>query len=216
MRSLRVWLLLPLAPALASCFPFIFSEEPLGEVAELEPEKWEGSWLSADGEVAFFRVLDAKNGVIDVGGTSCESGRREAIQLRKAPGQRFQERRAVDWYFPLEGDVDAQGAFASKGGLLGGCNADPPRCRYLSTFVRFEGALIMYQIADDVRIKSLVESGVLPGRVEQDEAVLGRLKAEHYDVLYAIDRPVMNWRSGWPFIKLPPEIDPCTAKTPPK
>jgi hypothetical protein len=74
----------------------------------------------------------------------------------------------------------------------------------------------MYPIADGDRIKSLVETGVLPGRVEQDEAVLGRLKSEHYDVLYAIDRPVMNWRSGWPFIKLPPEIDPCTAKTPPK
>ena len=57
MKSARIRFLLALLPLLTGCFPTIYSEQPLGEPAVLDPEKWNGRWLSAKGEVWTWTVV---------------------------------------------------------------------------------------------------------------------------------------------------------------
>ena len=79
---------------------------------------------------------------------------------------------------------------------------------------RFESNnwILVYFIADPNPLRSLIESGAIPGRLEKGEPVLGKLGQAHYQILFSQEHPVVDWRFAFPMVRLPSELDPCRKK----
>jgi len=198
-RSLQRWLLISLISMLTGCLPVIHSDEPLGEVAVLEPAEWNGSWLSADEKnisLGTIRVVDADHGVIVVV-DRCQPGpaeprNGELIQLRRSEKE--------GWFFPTWGDRDAQGQFIPR-------QAQP--FAYIFFVSRPSAHSWLWYLVAQGRVKALVEQGTLPGRVDGEDVTLGHLNPEHYATILSEERPLVHWRDPIISLKLPDDLDPC-------
>ena len=200
MKSARVWLLLALLPLLVGCvrFPTIYSKQPLGEPAVLDPEKWNGRWLHSNGEVVTWTVV----GTDTLAGTKrgepyCDPS---PSDMDRASLREFQ-----DWYI-LYKDNDE---FLIRDGLY-----------VASWLIQLEGRTIYGSSINEQRVKALVEQGELPGRIEADRVILGALTKEQHKLLFharakKVEYP-MAAKDDHPdvgreavAIKLPDELDPC-------
>lgn len=198
MRTAR-WLLL--LPFLAACEP-IFSDQPLGEVATLEPADWNGVWIGSSGEegksrVARFAVADAKAGVLDAPGL-CEAA---------AEPCRLTIRRSGSWHFVVRDDP--------RDLRFGHCGDGS--CRYSAVWLR-EGPALYWYAFDTAAVKNLIELGALPGRIgDEDKAILGPLTSQQMRVLlperknFGRRMPAVSMPAGETFVKLPDEVVPCEA-----
>ena len=216
MRSLRLWLILALAPWLAgfSC-PTIYSEQPLGEPTVLDPQKLNGLWIGPSGEMQRIRVLDGQKGKLVVWSDteghdtpSCEPPQKalrvcsaypQACLVRSvaAASDATIYREGASYYFevdptPREGVYETDGVALSDGNTV----------------------IIVYWFVPQEqlskRLTALVQTGALPGRVESSgRVVLGQLTAEHYRLILSEEGGVVYWMSPYPFIKLPDKLDPC-------
>ena len=220
MRSLSVWLFFVLVLLIAGCG--LHSEEPLGVVKPLKPEEWNGNWLIAvdkEASVIEVEVIDAEKAIIS-GRDPCKpvaarDGEGVLLLLRSAEG---------GWYFPVELERDAQGQPKEKG----------PPFEYMFFYLRPSAGLWFGYGVDRDRVKVLIETGVLPGRIEGDtsspsppgviegdpimralqagsyDVILGHLEPEHYKALLSEERPVVFWQRPMTVgVKLPPGLDPC-------
>ncbi len=225
MRYVRTCLLIAQAALLAGCFPTIYSPEPLGEQTTLIPGEWNGRWLmptvdAGKHHVATFSVVDANKGVISIL-HGCEqppsSNVNVMLQLRfmadpkipteVRPPRGFQ----LGWYFPTEVRRDTRGDFVPSQSTV-------QPFSYSHFFYRpLADQLIWYPIAVD-GVASLIKQGALPGQVQGPTTILGHLQPEHYTLLLSEDHPLLHWQWGDPFdtpfyfLRLPPDIDPCTKK----
>jgi hypothetical protein len=211
-KSLRISSLVAFLPLVAGCLPFpvsLFSEQPLGEIAVLEPEEWNGFWVDEHGKYVRFRVVDAENGLLADEGDSCNTSSRE-----KSPQA---IRKFGDWYFFPSPEFDTWG-----------------KLHVLSIVVfRSHNALFPF-VVDTGRARALIEQGQLPGRLERverlkdEQVILGSLSAEHYRSLFPEDltedelrgkerlRPPVLWKPVSVLVKLPLNLDPCKMTERPK
>lgn len=184
----------------------MLSEQPLGEIAVLKPEKWNGLWVTSEGKYVQLRVLDAQKGLLE-GLRAAPSDPCNALPRDKPEAPEPHALRQIgSWYFPNE---------RSAGGQL---------IENVVAFFRNQDALVFFLI-DTGRAQALIEQGQLPGRIERrgeyEQVILGSLSAEHHRVLFPEKltedelnakerlRPPVLWRPPVVIIKLPPGVDPC-------
>lgn len=169
----------------------ILSEQLLGEVAVLKPEEWNGVWIYDGAELYRLAVIDADKGVL---------GGRDACD-RSSPYVPLKLRRFGSWY--TESKPKLQGGPEGIVGL------------YEITHLSFRNGRALFRFEVDAkRIRALVEQGAIPGRIENENVILGTLMPEHYRVLLpenpgAKEVPPVHWRSARFSMKLPDELDPC-------
>jgi len=198
MKCARIWFLLALLPLLAGCFPKIFSEQPLGEPAVLDPRNWNGYWLGDDGKWTRLLVVDADTLLIGPSNT-CDPSSSEATE-------RVHVRQSEGWYFAERG-LDKSGS--------GTVNLYETH-----ELLRVENRTLYVFLPNDKRAMALVEQGELPGRIENGQVVLGALTPEQHEVLFQVKEFGVYPRTAkddipyLPFpmatmIKLPDDLDPC-------
>jgi len=208
-----------LLPFVAGCFPILHTQEPLGQVAALRSDEWNGLWLDAtmfggdvaglsgetSGVLAIF-VVDANKGILTRRAYSCHpvppaSVNEGLMQMRRSEDGR--------WYFATQVARDAQGEFKPQ--------RDDHGYRYNGFILRPSTDDMIAYSFDMLAIAALIKQGALTGRVkdadpnlqEPGEIFLGRIGLENYDVLLSEARPFVNWLFPLVLRKLPPELDPC-------
>lgn len=136
---------------------------PLGERGlQIVASEWDGTWLSADGEVMDFNVVDASKGLIEAHWLEKESGtlvhQRFLARLRESNG----------WVFGSipEGDTD---------------DAIEPS-DYVWARVLKNGEQLMLWTPEVGKFKRLVQEGRLPGTASGNVA-LGTLDSSHYQLI---------------------------------
>jgi len=208
MRSLRVWLLLAWLPLLAGCFPAIYSEQPLGDVAVLDPRAWDGLWLDADDNLIALVVVDShtlvsrKERVCDP--SPIANAEAEATKLRHFGNLYLVEMRSDT------SDESVAGLYTTR-----------------LVMMRKGNVLVLYWI-DETRAEALVAQGALPGRIENGRVILGALTPEQGRVLFRVgkesakyprtakDDPPVFWVPIGTLTKLPYALDPCKRGEQPK
>jgi len=155
----------------------VSSPVPLGvEPAVIDAAEWSGQWFNADGRVDI-TVVDAAKGLVHI--DFREDGKADTLdlQLRKFNG----------WIFA---SVSEQ-AFDQSQGLEG---ASSETESYLWARLVRHGKTIIAWIPKAEKFATLVEKGLLPGRVEDDNVILGPLNQEHYRILTSEDHGVLlDW-----------------------
>jgi hypothetical protein len=212
-RFLRRLLILSVVAPIVGCA--FLSEQPLGEIVALDPEEWDGLWLDPGGEAFRMTVIDAEKAIImmDFAREGCEADtfrddESEAFQLRSAGRLSSGEWYFVYW-FDLELDRIDKCAPAEMAASLG---VKDFKCIAYSLFLgphrRDQNTLTRY-VADEERVRDLVLSEELPGRIEDNHSVLGELGPEHYEALLGRDHPAVIWDDFETVTKVPSELDPC-------
>lgn len=203
MRCARIWFLLAVLPLLTGCFPHIYSEQPLGEPAVLDHEKWNGRWLTKEGNVVTMTVVDTDtvasfSGKTDGGLSSvCDPSPSDMVRLSLRAFQ--------GWYivYKSNGKIDTEDDLYIT-----------------STLIRLKGRSMYGSFINDQRVKALVKQDELPGRIEAGRVILGALTQEHYKLLFRTRRTKVEYpiaaKDDYPdverkavAIKLPDELDPC-------
>lgn len=174
----------------------ILSEQPLGEIAVLKPEEWNGVWIRDGGEAYRLFVLDAEKGVL-AGSDACDSS---------VPATLLQLRQFGHWYTvatPQRGNTTVGKAALYEINRL--------------TF-RTGGTLFKYDL-DGERIRTLVKQGALPGRIVNGDVILGTLTTEHHRVLLpttgnAQESPPVLWKPVGISLRFSEGLNPCKAGEP--
>ena len=209
MKCARVFLYLLALPLLVACTPTLFlHEEPLGEIATLNAQDWNGLWLMGRDDVrpafASFNVVDGKNGIMQLRFLQMS----EDCPLLLTEHYLFQWRQIGNWYFvspePLVDD-DFQ-KYAPYGTRI--------------AFFRDRATLSSY-IIETARARTLILRKLIPGRIVQGRVILGRLSSEQHKLLFpnkgtqdgpdpekALPPPV-DWPQTMTLMKLPDELVPC-------
>jgi len=147
----------------ASACTSVTTEYPFGENAvEVDPEQWDGTWLSSDGQVFWLEVSDGTNGVLTGGGV-------ENVEERRI----FQESKI--YVREVEGWV-----FASLP-VTGGEPSNPTE--YDWARIENDGELLVLWLPDVAKFRALVEKGVLPGHTRGVGVALGQLSSTHYSLI---------------------------------
>jgi len=216
MKCARVWFLLALLPLLTGCFPSIYSEQPLGEPAVLDPEKWNGRWLSTwvgdrTLKVSTLTVVDADTvAMYSTGFGNGDGGLSSVCDPLPTKMVRLSLREFQGWYIVYKKDDK----ISIKDGLY-----------VTSMLIRLKHPLMHWSFINEQRVKALIEQGELPGRIEGHREILGALTQEHYKLLFqprsiknSVEYPIVA-KDDYPdfpdpmigpiWIKLPAELDPC-------
>jgi len=199
MRRRYIWLLGALGIWLGGC-EGIYSEQPLGEeIAVLNPEKVDGLWLVPGGGLAGARVLDAQKGLLQIwAANDSRAGQKPAIQCEPPPSSEV-------WVLRRQRDGESSLYFKEKkyGGL------------YLTVFTLLsdgEWWAIAYEVSStaDETLRKLIKQRLVPGRIEPSgKVILGALTSEHYRLILSEKSGLFRWKALAPYLKLPPELDPC-------
>jgi hypothetical protein len=145
----HLWPIL-LAGVIAGCAT-VSSVAPMGErPKELAAEEWAGTWIH-QGQALVFRVVDPRNGMLDVAWVEEKGG---ALRLES---YRVSLRESGDWMFGNAVDPGYPG-------------------RYFWALVRKEAKQILVWTPDPDQCAKLVKAGVLTGKVEEGgDVILGKL-----------------------------------------
>ena len=173
MRSLVVFAL-----ALTFCAgcDYVVSKRPVGESpVALEESEWKGTWLHGDGPITV-RIADAKEGRLEVAWVEEKEG---ALVLESVDAWL---RESGEWIFAsfagIDGDLDQAGYLWGR-------------------LVREEDQLLLWWPRPE-QFRRLVEEGLLPGKIEDGDVLLGDLEPEHlaivtseeHGMLFAWDEPM--------------------------
>lgn len=187
MRSRQSLVAVASTIVLAGC---LYTDEPLGEPAVFEPADWNGLWLCSKGELERLAV-DPKVKAL----TWAEDWRDCHAKPADHPLSKSFRRQHGEWFFE-----DCEGRLVTG-----------RPCEYWTIFSRWEEAVIMY-VADDERIRQLLDEGKVSGRIElvdgKNRVVLHSVTVEHYKVLLNPDKGAFR-PTGYQCIRLPLELDPC-------
>jgi hypothetical protein len=109
MRCAQVFFLLTLLSLLTGCFPVIYSEQPLGQQAVLDPKVWNGQWLANDGSWSTMSVVDFNTLVLGKRGVCIPSPmeRREETKLRQTEALLWLRGQTLYGFWPNEERVKA-------------------------------------------------------------------------------------------------------------
>jgi hypothetical protein len=176
-RAAGFWALV-LVVALCGCTK-VASLTPVGErPLEVLPKDWDGTWLNREQPVKI-RVVDQKNGVLEVAWAE-EKGKRFVLE-----SYQIQLRQAGAWTF---------------GNLKNGEGPAP----YLWGLVQKEPSQLIIWPPDPKHFKKLVQTGVLPGKVEKDgDVVLKQLTPEQLKAMMSEAQGVcFDWKKPMVFFRL--------------
>lgn len=175
---------------LTACQPWLFVDDPIGDpVTEIDKAVWDGAWL-IDGRIAWIKLIDdakaVRLGTWENGESDCS--RRTYNTWPMSQIRRFRDIELGEPNFKKE-----EGKYGYA---------------YLSGTVRSPTGGISFTVSED-RVRSLVRTGELPGRVSDDGKVyLDKLSDAHIDALFKDVR-----RSSLSsYAKLPPLLDPCGSE----
>lgn len=155
----------------------VSSPVPLGEApATIDAGEWSGQWFNADGRIDI-TVVDAAKGLVHIDFLENDKTDTLDLQLRKVNG----------WVFANVTEQD----FDKSQGLE---DASSETESYLWARVVRHGNTIIAWTPKAEKFVELVERGVLPGTVEDDDVVLGKLNQEHYRILTSEEHGVLlDW-----------------------
>ncbi len=157
----------------------VASVEPVGDRAkELFQDDWGGAWIHQDHPI-MIKVADPRQGVLQVAWAEEKGGRfvLESYQIEM--------RETGEWTF---GNVKAKEGPAP----------------YLWALVKYEPGQIIIWTPDPAHFRKLVETGALPGKVDQGgDVALEKLSSEHLKVLMSGDRGVcFDWKTPIVFFRV--------------
>jgi hypothetical protein len=172
MNAKTSFVVLALVAVMAGC-NYVATEQPIGKSLEVEAAEWEGVWLNDDGSLTI-RVADAEAGLLEVGWVEDKPDgfvlETIEVHLGRVGGRTFAS------FSGIEDTVDYPWS------LLG----------------REQDEVYLWWPRAE-RFQGLVEEGLLPGKVEDGDVMLGPLTAEHlallvseeHGMLYAWDEPMV-------------------------
>jgi hypothetical protein len=139
----------------------VSSVEPLGQHPKaMTAQDWEGTWIHKEGSISI-KVLDKDRGRLQVAWAEEKQGR---FELESYTVEMLQ---AGEWLF---GNVKDKG-------------------RYYWALVRKDGGEIIMWPPAVARFRTLVETGVLPGKVDKDgDVLLAKLAPEHLALILSGDK----------------------------
>lgn len=212
MRRCYILLLVAVGTWLGGCGG-ILSEQPLGdEIAVFNPADLDGMWLGRDWQregtlIMGVRVLDAEKGLLVIWGAASypdDAVGSSSVQCSPPPEAEHSCSHGVPFgtcvwrhygrfYFPVSRSQD----------------------RYVTIFTILrdgKSTAVVYEVPERAihDQRWLVEQGLLPGRIEPSgDVVLGELSYEHYRLILSEKSGIFSWQDPMPYLKLPPELDPC-------
>jgi len=155
----------------------VLSKRPVGEnPARIAVKEWEGNWITTDGLLRI-KVLDADKGTLK-----------------------------VSW---LEDDKDGNPGLKtaeieireSEGWLLANTREEKGR-GYVWGRIQNQDRQIVIWSPDDRLFAQAVKDGVLPGRIDGDEVILGDLKPQHLKIITSNEKGVLfSWNKPSIFVK---------------
>lgn len=162
---------------LAGC-DYVSSVHPVGDAPlTVDEAEWEGTWLHADGPLTV-RVADGQQGLLEVAWVEEEDG---AFVLE-----------SIDVHLRQFGDW----TFASFSGV-----EDAPDLLW-SRLVRDEEQVFLWWPRPE-EFKRLVEAGLLPGKIEDDNVELAQLEAEHLAIIVSEEHGMLfEWDDPMTFNRL--------------
>jgi hypothetical protein len=163
----------------------VFSDEPMGTVARIDPAKWEGVWTRIDRpDVLRIHVVDADTGeLLLADGNPTETAPDEARALVRSHG---------DWTYLNLACSDAS------------CAPDDPATRYHWVVVDISNDMLLIWEPDTATFASLVTDGELPGETHGSNVQLHALEPYHYDLIQSEDRATpLHWRRPTVFRRSP-------------
>jgi hypothetical protein len=177
LRERFCWAIL-LAAAVCGCAA-VASVEPLGERPQkLSQDDWDGAWIHKDQPITI-KVTDSQKGLLQVAWAEEKGGRfvLESYQVEL--------REAGDW---TVGNVKAK---------------EGPAPYYWGLVKNDQGQLIICT-PDPEQFTKLVQTGVLPGKVEKGgDVVLEKLTPEHLKVIMSGERGVFfEWKKPLVFLRV--------------
>lgn len=205
---------------MAGC-PVMYSDQPLGEVATLDPKELDGTWLTPERELFGTQVLDSQKGMMivwkvgKVGETLiCYPPEKDLNACSSDPtlcvwrhhgnlffSDLFNEKPALPNDKPASKDRNSgMQYFRTTAVIL----TDQKSFAAVYAFVgHAQGDL-------DKRLRRLVDEGAIPGHIAEDgKVVLGPLQPDHYKRLFDQETGVVRWTDPMPVTKLPDALDPC-------
>jgi hypothetical protein len=154
----------------------VTTSHPLGETAlPVIAEEWEGTWLSAQGDVAILKVVDESTGSCELywleDDTDPPEVHRFPVYIRESRG----------WTF-ASAPEDPRETTSSV--------------EYVWARIRKDGEIITLWTPRVERFKELVEEGSLPGQVNLGDVHLGALESQHYELIVSEDKGlVLDWEN---------------------
>jgi len=173
MKYLRHMLFWIMAATITGC-GVVYTTQPIGEKPSLiEAKNWEGTWTNGE-DFLTINVLDETNGLLQAAWIEHDQNQ---IKLESCKVHLLE---SGDWVF-----VSIQ-------------DKDNPK-RYGWGRIKKDGQQVVVWLPDSVKFKTLVKEGQLPGRIENDDVVLGDLTSEHLKlitsetegVLFEWDKPIV-------------------------
>jgi hypothetical protein len=193
---MRPWtgLFLIIAALLLGGCDSVSSPVPVGEKAmAIDPEAWEGRWANADGRLDI-TVVDAAKGLVRVAyAEEGECGEMD-MELRSSGEWIFVNVTAKD-FAESEGLAKAP-CKPAQAGAAGGSTADGSDNEggYLwGRITQTEKAIVAWSPAPEAFVR-LVNSGQVPGTIQDGSVVLGKLEPQHYEIITTSSMGVvMDW-----------------------
>lgn len=159
----------------------VYSPVPVGDKPtniDSVREEWEGTWLHADGAMTV-KVVDGSNGVLQVGWIEDQQGglkhETASVFLRSGAG----------WTFA---SIKPQGETNDN--------------RYVWARIEKQERQAILWGPDVKKFKALVQDGVIPGKVQDGDVVLGGLTSNHLHLITSeTNGVVFDWDHPFALIK---------------
>jgi hypothetical protein len=182
MRVGRLTACTVLVVILAGC-DIVASTEPVGgEPLRVEESEWKGTWLQSDGPLTV-RVVDPEQGRLEVGWIEERDG---SLVLETVDAQL---RKTEDWIIASFTGVDDD--------LVEGDD------RYLWGRLVRDGDEVFLWWPRPAEFRRLVETGLLPGEIEDGDVVLAGLEAGHLAIIVSEDHGMLfEWDEPMAFHRL--------------
>jgi hypothetical protein len=177
MSPMRTFVLGAIALVLAGCARVIVPE-PAGEKpVALVPSEWNGLWLAGDNALRI-EVLDAEKGLLRL--AWIEDGKTPKLET-------------ADVHIRESGDH----RFASMR-----VNEITNAVRYVFGRIKKEKRQMVAWMPDSAAMKSWVQAGKLPGKIEGHDIHLGALTPEHLGRIVAVTNGLLDWDGPLVFSRL--------------
>jgi len=188
----------------------LLSEEPLGHVATLNPQDWNGIWWllkAGNGKVfAKFTIVDPEKGIATLQDARLEEGCLMTFDRQSES----KWRQSGNWFF------------SSPEPLIFGVSVDKRYAPYgvHNVWLR-DGVTLTPYVINKERARTLILRKLIAGRIEDDQVILEKLSPEQYELLFPNEQstseivsehlpPPVVWRPGaFQLVKLPDQLIPC-------
>ncbi len=178
MKYLKYMLFWIMAVTISGC-GFVYTTQPIGERPILiETSDWEGTWINED-QFITINVQDETKGLLQISWIEKKLGQ---VKLESCKVHLLE---SGDWIFASIPDKD-----------------NPEQ--YLWGRIKQDGRQVIFWVPDSEKFKTLVEEGKLPGKIEDNNVLLGNLTSEHLKlitseatgILFEWDEPIVFRRKG--------------------